>query len=38
VGLGAETDITVAGVRFNPVIKSDIYSELTEEACILSRI
>ena len=38
MGLGAKADITVAGVRFNPAIKSDIYSELTEKACILLRI
>ena len=30
--------IAVAGVRFNPAIKSDIYSELTEKARILLRI
>ena len=30
VGIGAEADIAVAGVRFNPAIKSGIYSEHTE--------
>ena len=35
--LGAEADIAVTGVRFNPAIKSDIYSELTEKASILLR-
>ena len=38
IGLGAKADIAVAGVRFNPVIKSDIYLELIEKACILLRI
>jgi hypothetical protein len=36
--LGAEADIAVTRVRFNPAIKSDIYSELTEKARILLRI
>ena len=38
VGLGMEANITVAGVRFNPAIKLDIYLELIEKACILLRI
>ena len=38
MGLGAEADITTAGVRFNLAIKSDIYSELTKKARILLRI
>jgi hypothetical protein len=38
MGLGTEADITVATIRFNPVIKLDIYTELTEKACILLRI
>ena len=38
MGLGSEADIAVASVRFNLVIKSDIYLELTEKACILLRI
>jgi hypothetical protein len=38
MGLGAEADIAVAGVRFNLVIKLDIYLELIEKACILLRI
>ena len=38
VELGAEADIAVAGVRFNPAIKSDIYSEFTEKARIWLRI
>jgi len=38
VGLGAEADIAVAGVRFNPAIKLDIYLELIEKAYILLRI
>jgi hypothetical protein len=37
-GLGAEVGIAITSVRFNPAIKSDIYSELTEKACILLRI
>ena len=28
----------LAGVRFNPAVKSDVYSELIEKACILLRI
>jgi hypothetical protein len=36
--LGTEADIAVTSVRFNPAIKSDIYSELTEKARILLRI
>jgi hypothetical protein len=38
VGLGTEADITIAGIRFNPGIKLDIYTELTEKARILLRI
>ena len=38
IGLGTEADIAVATVRFNLVIKLDIYTELTEKACILLRI
>ena len=38
IGLDVEADIIVAGVRFNLAIKSDIYAELTEKACILLRI
>jgi len=37
-GLGVEADIAVAGVRFNPVVKLDIYLKLTEKAHILLRI
>ena len=37
-GLGIEANIVAAGVRFNPTIKSDIYAELTEKACILLKI
>ena len=38
VGLGVEADIAVTGVRFNLVIKLDIYLELIEKAYILLRI
>ena len=38
VGLGAEANITIISVRFNPVIKSDIYLELIKKACILLKI
>ena len=38
VALDAEADVTVAGLRFNLAIKSDIYLELTEKARILLRI
>ena len=38
VGLGVEANITVASVRFNPVIKLNIYLELIKKACILLRI
>ena len=37
-GLGTEANIAVANIRFNPAIKSDIYLELIEKACILLRI
>jgi hypothetical protein len=37
-GLGAEANITVTSVRFNPAIKLDIYLKLIEKACILLRI
>ena len=37
-GLGTEADITIASVRFNSAIKLDIYTGLTEKACILLRI
>jgi hypothetical protein len=37
-GLGVEANITVASIRFNPVIKLDIYLELIEKAYILLRI
>jgi hypothetical protein len=36
--LNIEADIAVTSVRFNLVIKLDIYSELIEKACILLRI
>jgi hypothetical protein len=34
-GLGIEANITVTSVRFNLVIKLDIYIELIKKACIL---
>jgi hypothetical protein len=37
-GLGIEANIAITGVRFNLVIKLDIYLELIEKACILLRI
>ena len=38
IGLGTEANITVTSIRFNPVIKLNIYLELTEKAYILLRI
>ena len=38
IGLNIEANITVTSVRFNPAIKSDIYLEFIEKACILLRI
>ena len=38
IGLGIEADITITSVRFNSVIKLNIYIELTEKAYILLRI
>ena len=38
MGLGAEANIAVASIRFNLVIKLDIYLELIEKAYILLRI
>ena len=38
IGLGIEANIAIAGVRFNLVIKLDIYLELIEKAYILLRI
>ena len=40
VGIGSSTkaNITAAGVRFNLIIKLDIYIELIEKAYILLRI
>ena len=38
VGLGVEANITIASIRFNPAIKSDIYLKLIEKAYILLRI
>jgi hypothetical protein len=38
IGLGAEADITVTSIRFNPAIKLNIYLELIEKAYILLRI
>jgi hypothetical protein len=38
VGLGIKADITITSIRFNSVIKSDIYLELIEKAYILLRI
>ena len=38
MGLGTEANIAVTTVRFNPVIKLNIYTELIEKACILLRI
>jgi hypothetical protein len=34
----AKADITIASIRFNLVIKLDIYSELIKKACILLKI
>jgi hypothetical protein len=36
--LGAKANITITSVRFKLAIKSDIYLELIEKACILLRI
>jgi len=36
--LGIEANITIIGVRYNLVIKLDIYLELIEKARILLRI
>jgi hypothetical protein len=36
--LGVKANITITSVRFNLVIKSDIYLEFIEKACILLRI
>jgi len=38
MGLGAEANIAITSVRFNPVIKLDIYLELIKKAYILLRI
>ena len=38
MGLGAETDITITSIRFNLVIKLNIYLKLIEKAYILLRI
>ena len=38
VKLGVEANIAIASIKFNPAIKSDIYLELIEKACILLRI
>ena len=38
IGLGTKANITVTSIRFNPVIKLNIYLELTEKAYILLRI
>ena len=37
-GLGTKADITVANIRFNLVIKLDIYTGLIKKACILLKI
>ena len=37
VGLDIKANITITSIRFNPVIKLDIYLELIEKACILLR-
>ena len=38
IGLGAKVNITITSIRFNLVIKLDIYSELIKKACILLKI
>jgi hypothetical protein len=38
IGLGTEADIAIASIRFNLVIKLNIYIELIEKARILLRI
>ena len=38
IGLGIKANITITNIRFNPAIKSNIYSELIEKACILLKI
>ena len=38
IGLGTKANITITSIRFNPVIKLDIYTELTEKACTLLKI
>jgi len=38
MGLGIKADITVTSIRFNLVIKLDIYTELIKKAYILLRI
>ena len=38
MGLGTKANIAIANIRFNLVIKLDIYIGLTEKAYILLRI
>ena len=38
VGLGTKANITITNIRFNSVIKLNIYIGLTEKAYILLRI